>query len=151
MIRIPFKRVGRNHGFTLGEVVVALSIASIVASLALPASGKLLNQYRLSSAVSQLKMEVARARMQAIGQHRYVRLKKTSAGFIREVSSDNVNFTQNGGASATPQGVTVTFGSGGGPKFNRQGLTSSISYAVVSNPQGYKVVSVNVLGRVDVL
>jgi prepilin-type N-terminal cleavage/methylation domain-containing protein len=151
MVRTTLSRVRRNSGFTLSEIVVALSIAGVVASLAMPASGKLLDRYRLSSAVSQIKMEIGRARMQAIGQNRYVRVMKTSAGLVREVSPNGTSYTQDGGAVSLPKGVTLQFGDAGGPKFNRQGMSTTISYMVINNTQGFKILWVNRLGRVQVL
>lgn len=140
----------RNRGFTLAETVVGLALASVVAAVAVPASGRLLAQYRLSTATSQIAMEVSRARMQAIGQNRYVRLKKTSAGLVREVSSNGESFTQDGDAVPLPNGIGMTFGGSGGPKFNRQGIASTSSYVLMSNEAGYRILYVNLLGRVEV-
>lgn len=131
--------------------MVALAVAGVVAAVAVPGSGRLLAQYRLSSATSQVAMEVARARMQAIGQNRYVRLKQTSVGLVREVSSDGVSFTQDGDAVSLPKGVIMAFGGSGGPKFNRQGIASTSSYVLMSNDQGYRILWVNLLGRVELL
>lgn len=151
MTRTRSSQVRSNRGFTLTEIIVTLSIASVVASLALPASGKLLDRYRLASAVSQVKMEVGRARMQAIGQNRFVRLQKITAGLIREVSTDGTTYTQDGGVISLPTGVNMSFGGSGGPKFNRQGIATTASYVLMNNSQGYRILEVNILGRVEVL
>jgi prepilin-type N-terminal cleavage/methylation domain-containing protein len=149
MTRIASNRVRRESGLTLTETVVTLAIAGVVAAVAIPASGRLLDRYRLSSAASQISMEVARARMQAIGQNRYVRLKKTSAGLVREVSGNGTSFTQDGNAVPLPKGVSLVFGADGGPKFNRQGLSTSGSFVLMNNSQGYKLLWVNILGKVE--
>jgi prepilin-type N-terminal cleavage/methylation domain-containing protein len=152
MIRKCLERAHGSGGFTLTEMVVALSIAGVVAALAVPASGKLLDRYRLSSALSQVKMEVTRARMQAVGQNRWVRLNQTSTdSFAREVSSNGTTFTQDGNAMPLPKGVQMGFGLSGRPKFNRQGLASESTYVVVFNSQGIRILWVNVLGRVEAL
>jgi Tfp pilus assembly protein FimT len=132
-------------------MLVALSIAGVVASMAVPSSGGLLNRYRLSSALSQFKMDVSRARMQAIGQNRFVRIKSKPSGYAREISTDGVNYTQVGGTESLPKGVSIQFGSYGGPAFNRQGIASAATVMVISNPQGFRVVVINVLGRLEVL
>jgi Tfp pilus assembly protein FimT len=132
-------------------MVVALSIAGVVASMAVPSSGALLDRYRFSSALSQFKMDVTRARMQAIGQNRFVRIKSKSSGYVREVSTDGVSYTQVGATEELPKGVAIQFGSYGGPAFNRQGIASTATVMVISNSQGWKVVVVNVLGRLEVL
>jgi len=151
MTRIRTSRLRKNGGFSVTEMIVALSVAGVVASLAMPASGHLLDRYRLSSAVSQFKMEVGRARMQAIGQNRFVRIKSESWGYVREVSSDGVSYIQDESPRSLPKGVTLQFGSGGGPKFNRQGIAGSFSFVQISNSQGFRIVVVNILGRVEVL
>lgn len=151
MIRTALNRACRSGGFTVTEMVVTLSVVSVVASLALPATGGLLDRYRLSSAVSQVAMEVTRARMQAVGQNRWVRLKMTSDGIVREVSGNGTTFTQDGNAAPLPTGVEIMFGGSGGPKFNRQGIASNSAYVLMTNSQGNRVLWVNVLGRVKQL
>jgi hypothetical protein len=88
--------------------------------------------------------------MQAIGQNRYARLKKTSAGLVREVSSNGESFTQDGSALPLPDGISWSFGGSGGPTFNRQGIAKTSSYVLMSNVEGYRILYVNILGRVEV-
>jgi prepilin-type N-terminal cleavage/methylation domain-containing protein len=151
MTRSASNGLRRNAGFTFTEVIVTLSVASILAAAAVPATGTLLNQYRLSHAAKQIAMEVARARMQAIGQNRWVRLRKTSVGIVREVSTNGTSFAVDGEAVPLPDGVLMIFGGSNGPTFNRQGIASSQSYALVTNSQGLKAFYINVLGRVEQL
>jgi hypothetical protein len=61
------------------------------------------------SASTQLDADLVRARMEAIGENRYVRIRLTSSTqYIREKSSDGATWAADDVVSRLPGGVTAT-------------------------------------------
>ncbi len=60
----------RQRGMTLVEVVVTLGIMSIIAAIAMPPFGRLLELARVRTAVSDLSTDLALARINAISHNR---------------------------------------------------------------------------------
>jgi len=140
-----------SQGFTLTETLVAISMASIIAGVAIPSTGELLENYRLSNAAKQLSSQISRARMQAIGQRMFVRLILQGNGtYALFRSEDGISYAMDGGMMSLPDGVFVSVGVTGAPLFNRQGLSTTGSVITLTNGHGQKTVTMNVLGRVTV-
>jgi prepilin-type N-terminal cleavage/methylation domain-containing protein len=151
MKRAQRKKVFGSRGFTLSETLVAISLSSIVAGAAIPATGHLVQQYRLSNATKQLSSEIGRTRMQAIGQRKYaVLIIQGNGTYGRFVSSDGVSYSLDGTLKHLPEGIAVAIGPTGSPSFDRQGLGKADSVITVSNGQGQKTVTMNILGRVSI-
>jgi Tfp pilus assembly protein FimT len=130
---------------------VAISLSSILAGVAIPATGDLLDSYRLSSAAKQLSTQIGRARMQAIGQRMFVRLIIQGNGnYVLLRSSDGVSYSMTGATMSLPDGVVVSVGATGAPFFNRQGQSATGSVITLTNGKGQKTVTMNVLGRVAI-
>ena len=145
------KRIMGSRGFTLSETLVAISLSSIVAGVALPATGKIMHNYRLANAVKQLRFEIGRSRMQAIGERKFVRLIVQGNGtYARFESTDGVSYTQDGGVMSLPEGIAVSVGATGAPFFDRQGLATAGSVITLSNSAGQKKITMNVLGRTSI-
>ncbi len=149
MRRVRQKSRLGNAGFTLSEMITAVAVAGILAAVAAPVASKLVNRYRLSTATSQLAFEIARARMQAVGQNGFIRLRLEGGTYVRQRSVDGVNYVQEGVVMELPSGVVaeVVYPSSG-PSFNRQGLAPASTIIVLHNGAGYKTLYTNVLGRV---
>lgn len=74
----------RIRGMTLVELVVTLGVASIIAAIAMPAFGSLLQAARVRSAVSDLSTDLALARISAISRNRsYVLCPSDDGVFCR--------------------------------------------------------------------
>jgi Tfp pilus assembly protein FimT len=130
---------------------VAVSLSSILAGVAIPATGGLMQSYRLSNAAKQLSFEIGRTRMQAIGQRTFARLDVQSDGtYVRLRSADGVSYNVDGTVLSLPEGVAVSIGFTGAPAFDRQGLSTTGSVITLSNGAGQKTVTMNVLGRVSI-
>lgn len=149
MKRAQRKKVFGSRGFTLGETLVAISLSSIVAGVAIPATGRLMESYRLANATHQLTAEIGRTRMQAIGQRKFAVLVIQGNGtYARFVSSDGVSYGIDGTLKHLPEGIAVSVGPTGAPAFDRQGLANAASVITLSNGHGQKTVMMNILGRV---
>jgi prepilin-type N-terminal cleavage/methylation domain-containing protein len=151
MKRLQRKSVLGSRGFTLTETLVAISLSSILAGVAIPATGELLQNYRLSNATKHLSSQINRARMQAIGQRMFVRVLVQGDGtYALFRSTDGVSYSMDGTVMSLPEGVAVTVGPTGAPTFNRQGMSTTGSVITLSNGEGSKTVTMNVLGRVTI-
>ena len=138
------------RGFTVLEMVVSLAMTGIVLGIASPAINELRREYQLEGYARRISNEITAARMQAIAQNRTVRLRTTSLyKYVVEASDDGTNFTQVGGAVSLPSGMLLLQGSGGGPKFNRQGTATSTSYLYLVNSAGLQTIQTSRLGHVS--
>lgn len=143
-------RCRRTAGFTVAELVATLSILAIVGAVAVPIFASWRDHYAFDSTVRQMTFEIGRARMQAIGQNAFVRLRLSGAGqFVRERSDDGVTFTPDGAAIALPASMSAVL-EGDAPSFNRQGLANGDSSIVLSDHSSANRATLhsNVLGRV---
>lgn len=69
-----------GRGFTLVELLIAIAVAALLASLAVPAMGELLAARRATAAINQMIGAVQSARTEAILQRRTVTLCPGRAG-----------------------------------------------------------------------
>lgn len=142
-----------NQGFTLVEGLVAIAVSTIVAAIAVPNAAALLEQYQLNAAANEVSFEIARAKMQAVAQNRFVRVVVAADGrsICRQTaSSQSGPWSPSSCADAKgyvklPSTVLV---SGTGPTFDRSGLALASGQMTVSNAAGAKKVNYSLLGRV---
>ena len=131
-------------------MLVAVTLAAVVGGVAAPQFVGLVRQYRLTGAANQVAFEIDRARMQAIGQNSFVRIRfLNSTQYVRETSVDGVNYfavdstmTLPGGISAVSERPTTSF--------NKSGMALTVTTIVLGGGSGQKTVSTNSLGRVTV-
>jgi hypothetical protein len=142
-------RLALEAGYTVSEVITALAISIAVAGAAAPMASVILKQHQLVAASRRLGFEIGRARMQAVGQNRFVRITLVGTSqYKREYSDDGVTFVTDGPTTSLPVGFTLAAGSTGTPRFDRQGLASASTSITVSGPRGQQTVNTSVLGRV---
>jgi prepilin-type N-terminal cleavage/methylation domain-containing protein len=99
----------RTEGFSMLELIVVMAIVAADALILLPKVNGLYAEYQLMSASTQLDADLIRARMEAIGENRYVRIRVTSnTQYIREKSSDGATWAADDVVSQLPGGVTTT-------------------------------------------
>lgn len=140
-----------NAGFTLAEVVAALSVLAIVGAVATPVATDWRNHYNFDRVVKQITFDIARTRLQAIGQNRFTRIRLDGTNrYVRERSEDGVTYVADGPATVLPANVSA-LSYGATPHFNRQGIANSDVWLVLIDYTygGYAVLHSNVLGRVD--
>lgn len=129
--------------------MVGVGLLSVVSAVAVPVTGDLLGMYQLRTSTDQLGFEISRARMQAIAQNVFVRLRIDGNQYVRERSSDGVSFVADDAAVTLPSGLTVTVSVGGSPMFNRSGLTPTATTITIAKGNQSKTIQVNVVGRVS--
>jgi hypothetical protein len=140
-----------QRGVTLGELIAVVALCSIVSAALVPAAAIVIGHHRLQAATRQLSFDIARARMQAVGQNVFVRIRLVSpTQYVRERSADGATFVADGPAIPLPDGQQVAAGDTGTPLFNRQGLAATSTTLIVSGPAGQHTLSISVLGRVTV-
>ncbi len=144
------KRQSSQHGFSLVELVVVLEFGAILGLIAVPNVGALAAKYQLMSASNQLGFDIARVRMQAVGQNRFARIKMQSATqYARETSTDG-NTWSNRVTTNLPKGVTATPTSGE-VRFDRRGFaTINNSIALSNSIQQAKTVATTLVGQVSI-
>jgi len=143
-------RLTHKAGYTVGELIVGMAIAASLAGTAAPMASALLNQHRLVTTARRLGFEIARARMEAVGQNVFVRIALVGTGqYKRERSADSgATWVGEEPPISLPTGFTLAAGDTGTPRFDRQGMAQASTRITVSGPSGQLTVAVNVLGRV---
>jgi prepilin-type N-terminal cleavage/methylation domain-containing protein len=140
----------RQSGFTILEMLAAVALLSIMSLIGVPRVTAVFDEYQLVGTANQLAFEISRARMEAIGQSAYVRIRFTnSTQYVRERSTDGVNYTVEAGPTTMPTGITKS-GDGGYASFNPSGLAIATSPMTLRSAHGSKTVRANSLGRVTV-
>lgn len=139
-----------QRGFTLMEMLVGVSTMMVLGLVATPVATTYFQRYQLTAAVEQFAFEVTRARMQAVGQNRFVRVRVTADGYVREQSTNGITYTAADVPVDMPDGVNISAGSDGGPRFNRNGLATVTTYVTIARGSDYKVVKTNLVGRVTI-
>jgi Tfp pilus assembly protein FimT len=145
------RHLRRQLGVTVGELIAVVGLCSLLSAAMVPVASVIIGHHRLEAASRQLSFEVARARMQAVGQNVFVRIRLIGTDqYVRERSADGVTFVDDGLSVSPPAGQQVTAGETGTPVFNRQGLAPAGTTLFVSGPAGRHTLSISVLGRVTV-
>lgn len=141
----------RQRGFTLMEMLVTIGIMAVVAAVGTPLASTFYDRYEFTATTEQLVFEINRARMQAVAQNRFVRIRLDDGYYVREQSTDGISFTAADVPVELPDGYSVYAGVTGTPSFNRNGLANSTTYLTLQKGADLKTVRTNVVGRVNIL
>jgi Tfp pilus assembly protein PilE len=139
-----------HRGFTLMEMLVAMSTMMVLGLIATPLANEYFQRYQLTAVSEQFGFEVNRARMQAVGQNRFVRIRVAAGQYVREQSTNGITYTAAEAAVDMPSGISISAGDAGGPQFNRNGLATTTTYVTIARGSSYKVVRTNIVGRVTI-
>jgi len=136
---------GEGRGFTLVEVLIALTICAALASGAAYAVGSLGPKLRLRSGTWLVTSGLNQARVQAIltGESRRVRF--AAPGLLHERYDAAAGRWQMTQAVALP-GVVVQ--ANNAPVFHPQGTVSDLATVSVSNARGSYRITVAITGRI---
>jgi type II secretory pathway pseudopilin PulG len=140
-------RMQGEKGFTILDTLAAFAISGLLLTMTGPAIGDVLAHYRLRGATSQVGFELTRARMQAMAQSAWVRVRFTQDGYVVERSDDGTSFDEVYATASLPDGVRVS-GVSSPPTFDRQGVATDDIEVKISNGGGQRVVEMNSIGKI---
>ena len=104
MLRLILLR--RRDGFTLAEILVAMTIMSILAAIAIPNWSTLLPTYALNSAARQVQSELHKSKSRAVAENTNFRLVFSTTSYsIQRFSGGSYQST--GESKPLPVGITL--------------------------------------------
>lgn len=150
-----YRTVSNAAGFTLVEMLTALSIGVALSFVAVPNLLEFHRGYRLTAAANQVAYDIARARMKAVGEHRihrvWVGTGSQSDRYRLERSDDGVVFTADGPTILLPGGLRFSNQQEQTLTFSRQGVgTAAVELIVQGDTGRVRRVQVTTLGRITV-
>jgi len=97
------KKRGRNSGFTLIELIIAIGMISILSAIAIPSAMKWLPNYRLKAAARDLYSNMQKAKVEAVKRNTDVLIIFTSGTYASAggIGSYQV-FVDDGGTDINP-------------------------------------------------
>lgn len=141
-------------GFTLTEMLVAITVAGILTGIAIPNFMSWLPGLRLSSAARQVATDLQVTRMKAVSQNNKFRLSFVGsipgATTYQIQKANGGTFVAESGPFALPPGITVTVVSATS-EFQPRGTANTASTITLQNSDGQtQNVQIAVVGRVTV-
>jgi type IV fimbrial biogenesis protein FimU len=133
-----------QHGYSLIELVVAVTLAGILAAIALPGWNKLLPSYQLDSSVRQFQSELHNIKMRAAVENVGFQLVYANGAANYTIQRDSAVLV----TKPLPTGVVVT--NGGIISFSPRGTASANRIRLRSSDGTCKQVVVSPTGRVRI-
>lgn len=135
-----------DSGFTLLELLVAISIAAALMAIAVPGFLSWLPTLRLSSAARQVATDLQVARMKAISQNssNTVSFNTTDGTYSFSLGADSRNLNE------LYPGTSIISVSPSNPVFYSRGTANAGITITLSNGGTQKVVCVKPVGRVNI-
>ncbi len=145
----------KDAGLTLLEVLVTLTIGSVLIGIAAFGFDTLDRQWRLESAVRQVVLDLRTARSRSISESRPHRIRFTAAGssYEAEVQGDDGEYLPVGRPRLLPAGVTILDCSGRGDAigFRPRGNASPFGTVSLHGSDGEsRRIVVDMAGRAEV-
>jgi Tfp pilus assembly protein FimT len=135
-----------SAGFTVGEMMTAISILGILVALGMPAFTRTLPGLRLTDAARQVATELHHVRMKAIAQGIAQQVTFSTNSYI--LQQCNGSCTNESGNIALPEGITATVATA--PRFEPRGTVITAAAITLSNGTAQKFVCVKTIGRVNI-
>jgi len=135
-----------SAGFTMAEVMTAISVAGILAAIGIPAFTRTLPGLRLSDAARQVATELQHVRMKAIAKGISQQITFSTGSYV--LQQCNGACTNDSGNIALPAGITATAATA--PRFEPRGTVTAASAITLSNGASQKFVCVKTIGRVNI-
>lgn len=135
-----------SAGFTVGEMMTAISILGILIAIGMPAFTRTLPGLRLTDAARQVATELQHVRMKAIAQGITQQISFSTSSYT--LQRCNGACTNDSGAIALPEGITVI--ASAAPQFQPRGTATIASTITLSNGTQQKFVCVRTIGRVNI-
>jgi Tfp pilus assembly protein FimT len=144
------RRRNSERAFSLVELIITMQFMALAGLIAAPKMSTFFAEYQLQAGSRQVGFEIARARMQAIAQHRYVRIKMVSSTqYARQTSSDGSSWT-NELTTKLPSKVTASTTSAE-VRFDKRGIATVNNSVILTNGiSQVKTVATNMVGRITI-
>ncbi|HXH10516.1 MAG TPA: GspH/FimT family protein [Alphaproteobacteria bacterium] len=137
-----------EQGFSLFDLVIAIAIIAILATIALPNMTQEMAKYRLNGAARQIAGELMAARMKAVAQSGNVKVS---------FPGDNLYEICSEPCGDEPKIINIrdsykdiTMSANSNIEFNAKGLASDFGTINVSNSKGTRSITVAITGRVKI-
>lgn len=149
-------RLCQHEGFSIVELLIAISIVGILTAISVPNILGQLPKYRLNGATRQIVGELIAARMKAVSQNR-----KVKVFFLDDHQYRICDDANDDGTVASNEGSVrnkdvrndysdVTLTSTNDPIFDPRGTASNLATITVSNTSGSKDITINITGRIKI-
>lgn len=144
-----------RRGFTLLELLIAITLAGVLSAVAVPAVQRQVERWRLGAAARQVVMDLKVARGRAIldGATQRLRFAVPGASYQRERQRPGGAYAASGPATPLPDGVRVVdcTAAGDGIGFRPRGHAISFGTVTLRNASGdERQVVVDIAGRLRV-
>jgi prepilin-type N-terminal cleavage/methylation domain-containing protein len=138
--------MGRSQrGFTLVEIVLALTLAGLFIYGGAYTFQRLVPKFQLQSGIWEVTSGLNQARFRAIMSGAPVRVRFVPSGFVFERYDEAAKIWRTARAASLP-GVTVR--ANNSPVFHPQGTVSDLASISVSNARGSYRITIAITGRV---
>jgi prepilin-type N-terminal cleavage/methylation domain-containing protein len=143
-------------GFTPIELIIAIAIAGILVTIAVPNILTEVPKFRLNGATQQIFGDLMAARMKAVSRNRRVKIFFTGGNTYKVCDDAN-----NDGTIDDCEGDSkiiniqnsykgVTLSSNNSPIFNPRGTASNLATITVTNSAGTKSITIAITGRMQI-
>jgi prepilin-type N-terminal cleavage/methylation domain-containing protein len=135
----------KQEGFTLVEIVLALTLAGLFMFGAAYSFQRLVPKFQLQSGIWEVTSGLNQARFRAIMSGEPVRVRFVPSGFVFERYDEAAKIWLPARAASLP-GVEVR--ANNSPIFHSQGTVSDLASITVSNARGTYRITIAITGRV---